>query len=363
MTGFEVYSKYRRTGGSNQIIFQKNYANEVLFALWNEVCDNEKCITDIDFILYIKEMIENVRYYRKIDESKVYVFDAYIFICALYSCMMLRRYSDSVINEDNLPYLFKPMQLNNENCTNFLNKTLENIKKIESLENVIVDEYLSTKSEIVHMRKTQLFSNGSNSVSLMRKDESPETNIDKVGARASLTSKSSIGYSEEQDTNIKARRENNKKLVEKWHSQVEDISTTLKCMQPDVSKMLENIMGFSDKVTEKYVLQFARMQIELYDFIHDNYQYHYKNSGLSKNQDYINAVANYEEFLYSILDSLAVFGVEEISSCEGDHFDGRIHEAESSDFSSRNAIIKKSIRSGFKYMDVIIQKEKVVLWR
>ena len=120
-------------------------------------------------------------------------------------------------------------------------------------------------------------------------------------------------------------------------------------------------MGFSDKITEKYVLQFARMQIELYNLISDNYIYHKEVSEKSGNQDYINAVSNYEEFLYSLSDALAVFGVEEIVSYPGDAFDGKIHETESNGFSSRSAVIKKSIRTGYRYKDIIIQKEKVAV--
>ena len=61
-----------------------------------------------------------------------------------------------------------------------------------------------------------------------------------------------------------------------------------------------------------------------------------------------------------IVDALADFGVEEISSGAGKSFDGKIHNVTNTkNFSPLRSVIKKSLRSGFRYGDLILQKEDV----
>jgi len=156
-----------------------------------------------------------------------------------------------------------------------------------------------------------------------------------------------------------ARREANRKSVDQWHEENGTIIDMLKTLQPDVSKTLQTIMSFESKLTENYVYKFAEKQIEIYNMISEALEYHKGASESSGNQDYINAVENYEEFMYSIEDSLAVFGVKTIHSEAGAPFDGEIHEVDSKDFSSRTAVVKRSIRAGFKHEDKVLQKEKI----
>lgn len=155
------------------------------------------------------------------------------------------------------------------------------------------------------------------------------------------------------------RMEQNRNNIQLWHNKQDEISAKLIKMQPSVSQLLENFMSFSDNITNQYVLQFAKMQIELFDFISEVYVYHKKKIKLSENQDYVNSVLNYKDFMDSICDGLAVFGIEEICSEPGTCFDGMIHEPDINLFSSKTALIEESIRTGFKYKDIIIQKEKI----
>lgn len=379
MTSFELYTKYRNVGGGDRASLQREYANKVLMALWNESLCKNNIFSNIEFISIVKKMIVNAKFYRNIDESRIYIFDAYVFLNALCTCVYNKEFSCDAIVDDNLNYLFKQVQLDDFNRINFLNNTNTIISKIEMRIRMDIDyegmNYTKTKSDEAVSEtfrdKDSMTSFSSNGLGTGKMKGSHQKSTLK-STEGSLLGEKSKKIVEKSDSVFKTkrtveytdlkgsvRRKANKEVIDKWHSEIEDISSTLKTIQPDVSKMLENIMGFSDKITEKYVLQFARMQIELYNFISDNYMYHKSASEQSGNQDYINAVSNYEEFLYSISDALAVFGIEEISSCPGDSFDGKIHEAESNDFSSRRAIIKKCIRSGYRYKDVIIQKEKV----
>lgn len=375
MTSFELYTKYRDVGGSNRTSGQKEYANEVLAALWNETLDKNKVFSRIEFVAIIKKMIENAKFYRTIDETRIYVFDAYVFISALYTCVQNKDFTYGAIADDNLTYLFKQVQFDDVNRINFLNNIYSIINKIETI--------ISMDIERARMNYTQIKSSQISTDTSKGRFSMPSFSSSGVSSERTVGSQyeNALKGSEEDflrerekkndnvfeakrtaayvDLKANARRKENREIIDKWHSEIDDIGSTLKSIQPDVSKMLENIMGFSDKITEKYVLQFARMQVELYNFIYDNYMYHKEVSENSGNQDYINAVSNYEEFLYSLSDSLAVFGVEEIVSSPGDSFEGKIHEAPTNDFSSRSAVIKKSVRSGYRYKDIIIQKEKV----
>lgn len=156
-------------------------------------------------------------------------------------------------------------------------------------------------------------------------------------------------------------RSNNCKVnVQRWHEENQAIRRELAEMQPSISEILQKMMQFSTEITESYVLQFAKMQIELYNLISDNLQYHRSIVNGSNNQDYYNAVSNYQEFMYMIIDNLSAFGVEEISSRNGSRFDGNLHEViDSPDFSPRCSSVKESVRTGFKYKDIVIQKEKI----
>lgn len=156
-----------------------------------------------------------------------------------------------------------------------------------------------------------------------------------------------------------ARREQNRANVKLWHDEQVGISAKLMEMQPALSQLLKRFLTFSDHITEQYILQFARMQIELFDLISDAYLYHKKRAELSGSQDYMNAALNYDVYMSSIVDDLAVFGVEEICSSPGAPFDGMIHEPDSNSFSTKTALVGESVRIGFRYKDIIIQKEKI----
>lgn len=159
---------------------------------------------------------------------------------------------------------------------------------------------------------------------------------------------------------IEIRTRSNKTNIQNWHNSVDDFNRRLQELQPSVSSVLEKVMSFSNDLTENYILQFGRMNIDLYNLISDNYNYHVAVSEASGNKDYINAVLNYEEFQSLLVDNLAAFGIEEIVTFPGMPFERSIHEVVNNDsFSPRSAVVKKSLRSGFKYGDIVIQKERI----
>lgn len=184
----------------------------------------------------------------------------------------------------------------------------------------------------------------------------PVAQMQELGANAQSGNKT---FRDTDDT-IAIRAKNNATNIQKWHENISSITAQLQEIQPIASKVLKKLMSFSADITEGYVLQFARMQVELFNLISDNYDFHVQASNKSHNNNYINAVNNYSEFLDAIIDSLSVFGIEEIKSDVGTNFNGSIHEVVGDDgFSPSLALVKKSIRSGFRYKDIVIQKEKI----
>ena len=180
--------------------------------------------------------------------------------------------------------------------------------------------------------------------------------------------------------------------IEKWHGTLRNAVDALSALHPVLSAVLERMnalaentdeayladclsdirskvgamllmtVSFADAFTEDCTLQFARMQVELYNLIADNYEYHGNAASRSADADYKNAASNYAEFLSVIADHLAVFGIETIQSEQGTPFSGTIHESISNgSFDPKTAVVQESLRAGFKYGDCIIQKEKIAL--
>ncbi len=156
-------------------------------------------------------------------------------------------------------------------------------------------------------------------------------------------------------------KEFQKEQIQKWHQKQEEMSESLRAMQPDVQSLLERFLTFQDTIKENYILQSARQQMELYNLMADAYVYHKEKTEKSENEDYRNAVENYKEYMEMIADGLAAFGVEEVVSGPGTVFEGGIHETDAVHFSSKEAVITKSIRSGFRYGELVLQKEKVLI--
>lgn len=156
------------------------------------------------------------------------------------------------------------------------------------------------------------------------------------------------------------RIEANQKNIEKWHDQNNVLKQQFLEVQPLLAQSLEKIMTFSNEITEQYVIQFASSQIQLFNLIADSYDYHCQLALNSDNEDYKNAILNYEDFLEVIVDNLAMFGIEEIHSETNVPFDGKYHEViNQQQFSPKETVVKESARSGFKYRDIILQKEKI----
>lgn len=349
MSSFESYKSFCERAKMDKHL----YANQIVEELKNELLDTRSNVEDIEIFAIAKSYIAKSKNYEDIVEREMYVYDLCYIIEALARSINSAKKSDANIPSKVTDGFFGYRRLNNDDIIQYLNNTEKKISTIE----MFLKENLKHSRTHAGLRVPKISKDIFNSND--SKDKFSEAPIVEDDFNLHSQENNENQLVDSIASRNSSRRKENMELVEKWHSDITEINDTLKSIQPDVSKMLETIMNFSNKITEEYVLQFAKMQIDLYNYVTDLYPYHKKASLDSKNQDYINAVDNYEEILYSISDSLAVFGVEEIVSSSGDEFDGKIHESNTKNFSSRNSIIKHTLRSGYRYKDIVIQKELV----
>ena len=169
-----------------------------------------------------------------------------------------------------------------------------------------------------------------------------------------------VAAEEERTKQLKMRREDNRKKVSAWHDGQSNLIQSVRELQRPAQTLLEQFRNFSNNITENYVIRFAMNQIDLFNLIAENFASHLPQAEKSRNNDYYNAVYNYESYLDMIIDALADFGVEEISSNPGTRFDGKIHDVKNTkNFSPQTATVKRSLRQGFRYGDLILQREAV----
>lgn len=164
----------------------------------------------------------------------------------------------------------------------------------------------------------------------------------------------------ERTKQLELRSKDNAQKISEWYGKQANLAQSVKALQMPAQKLLEDLRNFSNNLTNNYIVQFAACQIELFNLISENLNWHRSRAENSLNKDYCDAVENYTIYLDMIIDALANFGVDEISSAAGTHFDGKIHDVKNTkNFFPQTAKIKKSLRSGFRYNDLILQKEAV----
>jgi molecular chaperone GrpE (heat shock protein) len=317
---------------------------------------------DLNKSPFIKEAVRLVRYIKMSNGMNgiricLYPYDAYVIIKALGEKIHISSFSvaTSMDYQEYASNLFKRMQFRGDQQEKMteVNMILKEIQK-----------FIDEKKEKAAFDKRRIpesygISNGRSMVQpgMDECTRKMSGGIQSKSAQGELSRKS---YSTISSEKILERSNNCKENVQRWHDENQVIVRKLNEIQPSISEILQKIMRFSDEITESYILQFAKMQIELFNLIADNFQYHLNAVTESNNQDYYNAVLNYQDFMDTIIDNLSAFGIEEITSRAGSRFDGNLHEVmDSTDFSPRLSSVKESVRTGFKYKDIIIQKERI----
>jgi molecular chaperone GrpE (heat shock protein) len=139
--------------------------------------------------------------------------------------------------------------------------------------------------------------------------------------------------------------------------------TKLKEIKHSVQGVYDMIVGLEEGIKERYLHRYIDQLLEFYNLVSDGYTSHSAKAAESNSSDYVNCVeGNLHEYLLLISDILQEAGVSEIHSEAGSAFSGKLHETLASagaNFNPQKAVIKRSIRSGFRIGEKILQKEKV----
>ncbi len=328
--------------------------NELVHKIISEIMTEPYEMINSPFIKETVQLIKIVEggqaFYTQ--TTRIYLYDAYFVVKAL---------SEKIINVNftvatreytkYADYIFKGMRFQG-NQINEINEINTWLKAVQQYVEKQKENLISTKKNPYEKNPLE------NTQILLSEGDFHKAEVD-TKVKTKFCEKMTLGIS---NTKSADRSNNCRMNIKQWHDETAGIQQKLNELQPVVGDILQKIMNFSNELTEGYILQFAKMQIELYNLIADNLAYHLQNISAGDNKDYVNAISNYQEFMDMIVDNLSAFGIEEISSQAGLRFDGNIHEViGDSDFSPRLASVKQSERSGFKYNDIIIQKEKIRL--
>ena len=343
-----LYRTYCRSGRIDSNKSQLEHVAALVDCIYDEIFTEPFALKNSSFIREAVELTKNIRLSEPNYWSgdNVSLWDAYYIVKELLQCIENDSYS--VLNSQDTEYLMHMFQ----SCTfqgsrrteiDKMYDRLRTIKKIAEAASVECEKKKNADAVNIEREKKK-----------NADSENEETSTSKIDYALLATCQKEL------TNRIELRTRSNRPNIQNWHNSVEDLNRRLQEMQPSVSSMLEKIMSFSNDLTDNYILQFARMNIDLYNLISDNYNYHATVSEASGNKDYVNAVLNYEEFQSLLVDNLAAFGIEEIVTSPGAPFDRSIHEVVNNDtFSPRLAVVKKRLRSGFKYGNIVIQKERI----
>lgn len=156
----------------------------------------------------------------------------------------------------------------------------------------------------------------------------------------------------------KRKTENQETLMQMVKS-MDEMRKNMESIQADMNAANQKMICYSDNITEEFSFRFYEALISFYDDISEFYKYHKEKADESDLDDYKDCAENYQEFLYTIEEIFAKFGIKKISSSTGDSFDGAIHKATVNEFDPRASVVDESIKAGFIYGETILRKEIV----
>lgn len=349
----DIYQNSRTLYG-NEKYFK---IEELVQSIYSEITVEPYNISNSTFLVASTNLLHFIKRIESfsLNQIDVYPYDARIIIKILLDKLENNTYSFT--SDEYTEYrklLFNDIQFRGDKQTELIE-----IRKLLTRIQVFLETKKTKekpiKAEDLHVKKYKIVDNRPQPIK--QETDDTKSKVDRLNTIDNVSQVSEPNVNNEKSVNVRDNRQHN---IQDWHKHTGEIQSQLNEIQPLVSQALQGIMSFSNNITENYVLQFAKMQINLYNLICDNLTYHLSASKDSGNQDYINAVSNYIEFLDEIMDNLSAFGVEEITSNVGDKFDGRIHEViENTEFSPKTSYVSESVRTGFKYKELIIQKEKI----
>lgn len=152
-------------------------------------------------------------------------------------------------------------------------------------------------------------------------------------------------------------------LYKVWDERKERISQNEENKLTDVLSEARNILQqvndqmhqVDEAVTQTNTKKAYTQLLELYNLIAD-----IRDSEKRQKESYM--TGNLEVLLDMITEYLAEYGISSIASSPGECFQGKIHEGRSNRcFDPRYAVVHKSLRTGFRWGEQVIQKERVIV--
>jgi molecular chaperone GrpE (heat shock protein) len=142
-------------------------------------------------------------------------------------------------------------------------------------------------------------------------------------------------------------------------------AANLEPLRASTRDMLRAVIKLGENTAFDNTEQMLKELIAFYNLILDSNRKHKAKAKKSGDPDYMQLAENCSEFLEYILDIMADFGAEEIKSPMGTVFQASIHElkATAHPLSLKDCVVRRSVRSGFRFRDNILQKELVTVYQ
>ena len=121
------------------------------------------------------------------------------------------------------------------------------------------------------------------------------------------------------------------------------------------------IKNLEDTVSESSIKKVSSQLLELFNLIADTKDSTIDLARKNNDQSLENTAYNMDVFLDMIIEYMAEYGIQSITSMPGDKFVPKYHTLKTGNqqFDPRNASIKLSKRTGFLWGEQVLQKEKV----
>lgn len=355
MNSFELYNDYFQKSKTQPLKPEQKsiLINDVVKNVFAELNTPPFELGNSPFLVNVGKIIEIItasanKFFPTPWKGKnIVMVDAFAVVLGVKQSFLNKNYNLS--SDDNIScyseYFLQDLNAGNEE-KEFIADITRNLKEVQKILRELQAQYQTTRVAVDQKVTFQT-------------DVQPQESTKKTNSQIECQ-KHIAEIEEKRVEESKNRRENNRQKISVWHIKQAEVIQSVKSLQMPAQALLEDFRYFSKKLTENYIIQFANSQIELFNSIADSFDWHESRAKESQNKDYHDAVANYKSYLEMIVDALANFGVEEISSEEGTPFDGKIHDAKNTrNFSPKFATVKKSLRAGFRYGDLILQKEEV----
>ena len=168
-------------------------------------------------------------------------------------------------------------------------------------------------------------------------------------------------YSQAEDVLSENNGDNSDSIMKSW--QYSDYANAFSRIEKAIMETNQMFRSVQAQIMDSANQNYYSKLISIYHLISDTRQSILNSPNRSQNNELMKMAGNMDEFLALISEYLIDYGIITISSQAGSRFNSRTQRVIESNpnFDPRNAIIKKSICSGFSLGEQVIEKEIVVI--